>query len=114
MVVIYYSGDEDEEEDKKEEVLKYSNPIKVVKNAEKYLGSKTKVYFSTRNNKKYMIMNPNTGKFSHFGQMGYSDYTLHNDPERRKKYLDRATNIKGNWKDDPYSPNNLSIHILWQ
>jgi hypothetical protein len=31
----------------------------------------------------------------------------------RKKYLARATKIKGDWKDDNKSPNNLAIRILW-
>lgn len=46
--------------------------------------------------------------------MGYEDYTKHNDPERRLRYLARATKIKGDWKNNPYSPNNLSIRLLWQ
>ena len=29
---------------------------------------------SSRKNKKYMILNPNTNKFVHFGAMGYMDY----------------------------------------
>ncbi len=33
--------------------------------------------------------------------------------DRRKAYLARATKIKQNWKDDPYSKNNLSINLLW-
>ena len=41
------------------------------------------------------------------------DYTLHGDKKRRDRYLKRATNIKGKWQDNPYSPNNLSINILW-
>ena len=53
------------------------------------------------------------GKAVHFGQIGYEDYTKHNDLNRRNAYLARATRIKGNWKDDPYSPNSLSINLLW-
>jgi hypothetical protein len=60
-----------------------------------------------------MIQNPD-GKWIHFGQMGYSDNTRTlNDKDRRRRYLARATNIKGNWKADKYSPNNLSLKILW-
>jgi hypothetical protein len=29
---------------------------------------------SSRKNKKYMILNPNTNKFVNFGAMGYMDY----------------------------------------
>jgi len=28
-------------------------------------------------------------------------------------YLKRALKIKGNWMYDEYSPNNLSIYLLW-
>ena len=48
-----------------------------------------------------------------FEQWGYEDYTKHKDDDRRQRYLARATKIKGDWKEDKYSPNNLSIHILW-
>ena len=60
-----------------------------------------------------MIYNDN-GKKINFGQMGYEDYTKHLNNERREAYLRRAKNIRGNWKDDPYSPNNLAINLTWQ
>ena len=67
---------------------------------------------SSRKNKKYMILNDDN-KYIYFGDSRYQDYTKHNDLERRKRYLDRATKIKGNWKKDKYSPNNLAINLLW-
>ena len=70
------------------------------------------VFISTRKDKKYMIMNDKK-KFIHFGQLGYEDFTKHLDLQRRDTYLKRATKIKGNWKSDPFSPNNLSINLLW-
>lgn len=33
--------------------------------------------------------------------------------KKRQNYLKRATNIKGNWKEDKNSKNNLAIKILW-
>jgi len=55
-----------------------------------------------------------------FGNKDYKDfisYSMDDGKEVAKKhrdsYLKRATKIKGNWKDDPYSPNNLAIRILW-
>jgi len=45
--------------------------------------------------------------------MGYEDFTKHKNLKRRQNYLTRSTNIKGDWKKNKYSPNNLSIHILW-
>src|SRR3989344_6006978 len=88
-----------------DQIYKYSNPTQAQKNAYKYLGKK--------NGKIYMVLNPNTNIWIHFGQIGYEDYTKHKDKERRKNYLTRAGNIKGNWKNNKYSPNNLSINILW-
>ncbi len=67
---------------------------------------------STRKNKKYMIMNDDN-KYIHFGDSRYQDFTKHQDLERLKSYLSRATKIKGNWKKDKYSPNNLAINLLW-
>ena len=98
---------------KKLPISLFSSPNIVLKNAMKYLGSDVKLRPSDNPKKKYMVFNPNTKKWVYFGAMGYEDYTLHNDDERRKNYLKRSANIRGNWKDDPYSPNNLSRNILW-
>lgn len=96
---------------KYDELLKYSNPDTAAKRLHKYLPG-TKLYLSTRKSKKYMVQRPD-GSYSHFGQIGYEDYTKHHDDLRRIHYLQRATKIKGNWKQDPYSSNNMSLHILW-
>jgi hypothetical protein len=94
-------------------INKYSNPKKVQKMAYKYLGKTAKIYTSSKKEKKYMIWDPKNKKWVHFGQLGYEDFTKHKDKRRRKNYLTRSNNIKGNWKTNKYSPNNLSIHILW-
>lgn len=96
----------------KNSIWLYSNPPEVYRRAKKYLGKKTKIGLSTKKNKKYMITTPD-GKIVHFGQMGYEDYTKHKNKTRRKNYLTRSRNIKGNWKQNKYSPNNLSIKLLW-
>ena len=49
----------------------------------------------------------------HFGQLGYEDYTKHNDEKRRERYLKRTANIRGDWKENKFSPNNLSRNLLW-
>jgi hypothetical protein len=95
------------------EILKWSNPSIAQANAYKYLGDDAKIYFSKRKGKKFKIFNPNTQKYVHFGALGYQDHTRDPDPRKKASYLARATNIKGQWINDPYSPNNLSIHILW-
>lgn len=91
----------------------YSNPTEVYKRAKKYLGKDVALELSNKKDKKYMVYNPNTKKWVHFGQMGYEDFTKHKDPKRRKNYLTRTASMKGDWKDDKYSANNLSRNILW-
>ena len=93
-------------------LTKYSNPIQAQKMARKYIKT-AKLLPSTRHQKKYMILDPKTNRYVHFGQMGYQDYTKHHDKLRRKNYRRRATHIKGDWRNNKYSPNNLAIHILW-
>jgi len=90
----------------------YSNPKIVQQRAYKLFGKEATVYRSNKKDKKYTIINPD-GNPVHFGQLPYEDFTRHGDPIRRQNYLNRATNIKGNWKADPYSPNNLAIRLLW-
>ena len=95
----------------------------VNENAKKY--GYTPVYFSNNNKFKLMILSPNN-KLIHFGSAINNDFIIYQyledmkrEPKgtaqkRRKAYLSRATNIKGNWKQDKYSKNNLAIKILWQ
>ena len=66
-----------------------------------------------------MIMDTTTNKYVHFGSLNHSDYTkyIQYDVEiankHRMNYLKRALKIKGNWMYGEYSPNNLSIYLLW-
>lgn len=60
-----------------------------------------------------------------FGATRYGDHLLWSAEEKagrvpkgtaekkRKSYRARAMKIKGEWKDNKVSPNNLAIHILW-
>ena len=41
------------------------------------------------------------------------DFTKHHDEQRRQNYLKRSAGIRGNWKENKYSPNNLSRSLLW-
>lgn len=91
----------------------YSNPKQALKMAKKYLGKTVKLYPSSNVVKKYEIYDPLNKKWVRFGQMGYEDFTKHKDKKRRKNYLTRSRRILGNWKKNKYSPNNLSIHVLW-
>ena len=100
---------------KSDALYQYSNPAEAQRQAFRYLGEEGNIYKSMNPKKKYMIFNPNTQKWVYFGQMDppMEDFLKHKDTERRMKYLRRAIKIKGDWEDDPFSPNNLSIHILW-
>lgn len=98
---------------KSNEIWKWSNPIEVRKLANEYLGKNIPIYISNRKNKKYMVQDPK-GKWVHFGQLGYQDFTHHKNLIRKNRYLIRSTNIKGNWKNNKYSSNNLSINLLWK
>jgi hypothetical protein len=95
----------------KDNINMWSNPETAQKKAYDYLGKDAKLYKSDKKDKKYKIFDGK--KWVHFGQMGYEDFTKHQDNERRNRYLKRTENMKGNWKKNPYSPNNLSRNILW-
>jgi hypothetical protein len=94
-------------------IFLYSNPKKAQQRAYHYLGKTAKLYPSHRPEKKYEIFDPKHKTCVYFGQMGYEDFTKHKDTKRRKNYLTRTAKMRGKWKHNPYSPNNLSRHILW-
>ena len=100
-------------DNKIEKLKKFSDPMEAQKKAYKYLGKDADLYVSMKPDKKYEIFDPFKNVWVSFGQIGYEDFTKHKDKERRQRYLDRATNIEGDWSNNPYSANNLSIHILW-
>ena len=98
------------------ELLAVSNPKQVSLNLKRYFKNEKVVpnlLISTRKNKKFMVVSPD-GRRSHFGDIAYQDYTKHRDKDRQLRYLTRANAIRGNWANDKYSPNNLSINLLWQ
>ena len=95
-----------------------SNPEMVYKRAKKLYGNNTIIKESTRKDKKYMILD-NTGKYVHFGSLNHLDYTKYLElygldiaNNHKERYLKRALNIKGNWKSNRYSANNLSIYLI--
>ena len=88
-----------------------STPSKVKANFRKYKGNDdVKLELSEKKDKKYKVIVD--GKSIHFGST-MEDYTKHKDESRRKSYLARAKGIKGDWKSNKYSPNNLAINLLW-
>lgn len=97
---------------KSNDIWNWSNPIQVRKMADNYLGKYIPIYMSNKKGKKYMVETPNR-KWVHFGQLNYEDFTKHEDDVRRKNYLTRTANMRGDWKSNKYSANNLSRNILW-
>lgn len=67
-----------------------------------------KLFKSNRKNKKYMVEISN--KKIHFGDNRYEDYTMHNDTERKKRYIQRHINDNIN---NYYYPGFWSMHLLW-
>ena len=91
-----------------------SDICRVYRNFIKYRGDDdAEIYFSTAKGKKFAVITPDK-KVVNFGATGYDDFTKHQDEQRRQNYLARATKIRGDWKQDKYSPNNLAINCLWQ
>ena len=46
-----------------------------------------------------------------FGAAGYSDFTIHKDPERKNRYIERHEK-RENW-NNPETAGYLSLFILW-
>jgi hypothetical protein len=75
-----------------------------------------KVYPSINVLKKYMILDPNTNKWVHFGSIHHEDFLKHKNKDRQRRYFDRFTSLLGKDHESvkyPYSPYNLSLYVLW-
>lgn len=70
----------------------------------------TGVYKSDKADKKYYALFDGSKKV-YFGAAGYEDYTMHKDPERKRRYIERHKKNE-NW-NDPTTPGSLSRYILW-
>lgn len=57
---------------------------------------RVKLRISPNPMKKYRVTFPD-GKHVDFGGKGYSDYTIHGDPKRMKRYLARHRRMGENW-----------------
>jgi hypothetical protein len=70
---------------------------------------------SSRPDKKWEIQlqDEQTGKIKRasFGAKGYSDFTQHQDPKRKERYI--ARHQPNEWWLDPLKPGTLSRYILW-
>jgi hypothetical protein len=82
------------------------------------------VCFSNDDIHKIMVYRPD-GKVTKAGRVGYGDFVLWSELEKRKvvekgyALMKRNTfkvsheALPGNWASDKYSPNNVALHILW-
>ena len=74
-----------------------------------------KITKSSKSDKKMMAIfrdsDTDRTKTVHFGASGMSDFTLHKDPERKKRYINRHSKNE-DWKN-PTSAGALSRWILW-
>jgi len=90
-----------------------SNISKVKANFARYRGNDNAILkVSTKAGKKFMVIHD--GKTTHFGDINLADFTKTGDEVKRRSYLARSGGIKGDWKSDKYSANNLARAILWQ
>lgn len=94
-------------------LLAVSNPRVAQKYAFRFLGKSGVLYPSSRAHKKYQVWDPNRQRWVHFGDIYREDFTRHKDPKRWLNYRTRSLHIRGHWKRDKYSPNNLAREILW-
>lgn len=68
---------------------------------------------SNRQDKKWMVKLPGSDTHVHFGATGYSDYTLHKDKDRKKRYIQRHRSNE-NWnKSGIHTAGFWSRWILW-
>jgi hypothetical protein len=90
-----------------------SNISKVKANFARYKGSDNAILkVSTKSGKKFMVIYD--GKTTHFGDINLADFTKTGDEDKRRSYLARSGGIKGEWKKQKYSANNLARNVLWQ
>lgn len=58
--------------------------------------------------------NINCGRMIRAGDRRYSDYTIHKDPERRDRYIDRHRANEDWTKSGLYTPGWWSRWLLWE
>lgn len=98
----------------KEKLKKVSNFAEVKRRAKRLFGPRAMVSVNQDGKHKYSFSLPTKGiHHRSFGDIHYEDFTKHKDKKRRANYLSRSRNIRGNWKKDKYSKNNLAIRLLW-
>ena len=94
---------------KYEDLISISNPYTVYTKLKNIYPHDSEIKISTRKNKKYMIYDPDKGKWFHFGST-MSDWTRHGDKLRRINFKTRNKR----WEEsDIYTPAYASYYLLW-
>lgn len=82
------------------------------------------LHFSDDNVHKLVMVTPE-GHYRRFGRVGYNDFLIWSHLERKKqvekgtaqqkqdRFWKSHTKIKGEWRNDEYSPNMLALKVLW-
>ena len=99
--------------------------LAVIRAAAKKAGYKpSDVSLATDGEHKIAVKAPD-GSVRYAGRVGYGDYHIYTfleskgdvpkgtATEKQKGYSSRASKIKGDWKSDRYSPNQLAQSLLW-
>ena len=66
-----------------------------------------------------LMIYDDTGKVSKFGRVGYGDFIIWSKvdpkiaPKKRDVFHKSHSKIKGDWKNNKFSPNMLALKILW-
>lgn len=94
----------------------YLRKAREVANREGYDGRA--LQFSDNGVNKLMIYD-DEGKPRHFGRVGYGDYIIYSATDKelaekkRNTFHKSHSKIKGDWKNDKFSPNMLALKINW-
>jgi len=106
----YGQFNDEEYEGKYYTLTGFSNPEKALMRANQIFGDDVKLYISNRKNKNYMLLNPETNKYIHFGYLFNEDNTYNDDFKKLYTFKKRNQRFKDR---EPYSSAYLSYHILW-
>jgi hypothetical protein len=68
---------------------------------------------SDRSGKKWMVTDTERNKTVHFGGEGYSDYTIHKDPDRKQSYISRHKKNEKWGKRGVHTAGFWSRWLLW-
>ena len=99
--------------------------LKEVKKRAKRAGYNPNDLYISDKNKYKLVMIDDEGKKHYFGRVNYNDYIIYQFLEKNEKVPKGTARqkrrrfhishelIKGNWRNDKYSPNNLALRVNW-